>query len=42
MKKTKFEMYQTPQLDMIDALSEGVLCESFSQLEEIVEIEGAW
>lgn len=42
MKKTLFEAYQSPQLDMIDVLSEGILCDSFSQLEEIVEVPGLW
>ena len=42
MKKILLETYQSPQLDMIDVLSEGVLCDSFSQLENIIEIPGAW
>lgn len=36
------KLYQSPKVDFLDVMNEGVLCGSNEQMEDIFEHEGSW
>ena len=42
MKKKVNDTYVCPAVEFIDVCSEGVLCESIGQLEDVLENQGSW
>ena len=42
MEKRINDAYVCPAVEFIDVCSEGVLCESIGQLEDVLENQGSW